>query len=244
MSDGTTSPLSVWCDQDDLPESCNNENVTPETLDKGFALATTVLFNLTKRRWPGTRTDTYRPCCECDSYDECNCYPCRSIELIGYPVIAITRLTIDGVDADAADYELRDKSRLVPMRRADGTLLLIPRWQDMSLAVTERNTYEIAYTWGEAPPPEAATMAAVLGYEFGLGWTPSTLGACRLPKRVTSITRQGITMALIDPLTLFKEGLVGIPEIDLWIQAVNIGDNTNGAEVWDPMKMNVGTRKS
>jgi len=244
MSSGLTSPVAPWCTGADLPESSNSEAVKPATLTTAFAYASTILFNLTKRRWPGTREDTYRPCCECDTDDCCSCYPARSIELIGYPVIAITSLTIDGAVVPANDYELRDESRLCPVRHADGTLLLIRRWQDMTLPVTEVGTYQIAYTWGAAPPPEGATMAAILGYEVALSWTPSTLGACRLPKRVTSITRQGITMALIDPLTLFKDGMVGIPEVDLWISAVNIGDSHNGAELWDPMAMRRGTRKT
>jgi len=244
MSSGLTSPVAPWCTGADLPESSSNAAVKPETLTTAFAYASSILFNLTKRRWPGTRTDVYRPCCECDNYDCCSCYPTRSIELIGYPVIAITSLTIDGATVPPTDYELRDESRLCPVRRPDGSMLQIRRWQDMTLPITEVGTHQIEYTWGEAPPPEGVTAAAILGYEIALSWTPSTLGACRLPKRVTSITRQGITMALIDPLTLFKDGMVGVPEVDLWMSSLDIGDTRNGAEIWDAMRMFPATRKT
>jgi hypothetical protein len=46
-------------------------------------------------------------------------------------------------------------------------------------------------------------------------------GKCRLPRRVRSVSRQGVTMDMVDPTSIYAEGLTGLPEIDTWLKAVN-----------------------
>ena len=45
--------------------------------------------------------------------------------------------------------------------------------------------------------------------------------ACRLPQRVTSITREGVTLAMLDPFEMLDKGRTGLFEVDLWLEAVN-----------------------
>jgi hypothetical protein len=45
--------------------------------------------------------------------------------------------------------------------------------------------------------------------------------ACRLPSRVTNISRQGVTMDLADPKQFIDSGLFGLPLVDALIRAVN-----------------------
>lgn len=61
-------------------------------------------------------------------------------------------------------------------------------------------------------------MVALLVSEF---WNACRGGKCRLPKRVQSISRQGVSMQMVDPVALFENMQTGISEVDLWITAVN-----------------------
>ena len=51
---------------------------------------------------------------------------------------------------------------------------------------------------------------------------------------MTSITRQGISLAVLDPLTLFVDGLTGLPEVDLWVQSVRLGRARRSASLMVP----------
>jgi hypothetical protein len=63
----------------------------------------------------------------------------------------------------------------------------------------------------------AITLAAELAKANGF-----IAGECQLPQRVTTITRQGVGIAVaIDPLTVIREGGTGITSIDLWIASIN-----------------------
>ena len=57
---------------------------------------------------------------------------------------------------------------------------------------------------------------------------------CDLPERVTSITREGVTMALIDPQEFIQEGRTGLYTVDLWLNAVNPNRLLKRATVWSP----------
>ena len=60
-----------------------------------------------------------------------------------------------------------------------------------------------------------------------VGWLASELmksyqgsGACALPERITSVTRQGMTWTLLDPGDYLDRGLIGVPAVDAWLMAV------------------------
>lgn len=44
--------------------------------------------------------------------------------------------------------------------------------------------------------------------------------ACALPERVTSITRQGVSWTMLDPMDFLGAGLTGIGRIDTWLSTV------------------------
>lgn len=229
-----TSPCAVWATEDDLPESADSRAIKPEVLERAFAVASDVLYNITGRRWGGVCDDTYRPCCGCD-YGSCECRPANTLDLPGRPVVAIAELKVDGVAWDPATYEVRDRRWLVTVRDpSTGVRPIIPRCQDLTLPTTEVGTVEVSYSYGSLPPQAGITSCAVLAYEFALAWTPALANQCRLPRRVTSITRQGITVAMIDPLSLFEKGLTGIADVDLWTSAVRYGEKTSEAQLYVP----------
>lgn len=236
-----TLTASPWATVEDLPETCDARAVKPGTIEDALQFASDVLYHLTGRRWPGVRTDTFRPCCGC-SRMRCSCTPPASVELPLTPAIAITSVKVDGLVVPTNEYVLHEKRWLVAVRKADGTRRTWPTTQDLTRPSTEQDTFEIAYTWGGLPPSSGVKAAAILGWEFALAWTPNSQG-CRLPRRVTSVTRQGVSVAVIDPLTLFNDGLTGVPEVDLWTKSLSRGDARQTATVLVPGQFPGVTRR-
>lgn len=214
-------------------------------------VASDYLFERTARRWPGAcEAATVRPCARVlgdgsprplfgpaigggagslsspfatwsfggpswDLSSECGCgCGLPAITLGAAPIASITSVKIDGVALPGTSYRIDDYRFLV---RLDGEGW--PTHQDLTLADTAVDTFSVTFTYGEAPPRGGVVAAAALGCELALACAQNA--ACRLPKRIQTLTRQQVTMAILDPLTLFSEGLTGVPEVDLFVKTYN-----------------------
>lgn len=245
-----------WATSADACSPCDDYELDVDALDQWMQVASDVLFQFTRRRWAGVCYDVIRPSaqyreqvnvgawwnggrtspygwCSCNRSSDYGCASVPQIKLPGFPVIDDDSLEvlIDGVELDPGAYRVDDHRLLV---RTDGDGW--PCCQDMTKDATEEGTFQISYPYGAEPPIGGVTAAAALGCQLFLSCQPEELsgGRCRLPQRVTSITRQGTTIAILDPLSLFKEGLTGLPEVDLWVASVNRGDATRRATVIVP----------
>lgn len=209
---------------------------TPETADTALIetaiqVASNVLYAFTKRRYPGTRTDTIRPTCKHHNHGDCSCAQLPGIRLPFPPIVSITEVLIDGELVPPAEYRI-DGDRLVRLRDTDGTQHGWPTSQDLTLETTEPRTWSVTYVHG-CDPPEGGVRACIeLAEQLVKAWTPSD-GSCRLPQRVTSISRQGVSLAVLDPLTLFAEGRTGLSFPDLWIGSELHGDARRPGAVID-----------
>lgn len=255
MSAGTCSP---WAEAGDVGPPCNDYGFDEALLDDALQFASDVLFNLTGRRWPGECVDTLRPCgygtgrttaprqswsgqgyagahwCGCNDSRACGCRRPSEVKLPGYPVRSIQQVKIDGAVVPSARYRVDDHRWLVYLP-ADGEQRRgWPCCQRLDLADTEDDTWSITYTYGMAPPVGGQLAAASLACQVALSRDPAQSTACRLPKRVTAITRQGVSLAVLDPLTLFADGLTGLAEVDMWVQSVLLGDKRRRATVHVP----------
>lgn len=89
---------------------------------------------------------------------------------------------------------------------------------------------EVTYRFGDPPPAGGRDAAVELGIEIlldGIGHED-----CRLPPNTVSVTRQGLTMEL---MTTDRPPLrVGIPMVDMWLDAVNPYSSPQAATVWSP----------
>ena len=94
------------------------------------------------------------------------------------------------------------------------------------------NELEVTYVHGSPPPDAGVSAAILLANEFILSEIDPE--ACTLPKRVTSITRQGISMTMLDTQEFLKEGLTGVEEVDLFIKAANPTRSLKKAKVFSP----------
>ncbi|MCK9901285.1 hypothetical protein MXD63_14505 [Frankia sp. Cpl3] len=180
--------------------------ITPETLAAACVDASALLYILSGRQYPGICTSTVRPHNGSGGWG--------GIDLQLYPIHTVIEVKVDGETLGAGDYRLDDRRWLV---RTDG--LIWPSDQWLHLADTEAGTWSVAAVHGAEPPALGVSAASRLAAELAKERTPGATTA--LPRRLTNITRQGVSMTLVDPATYLDQGRTGVPEVDRFIAAVN-----------------------
>lgn len=143
-------------------------------------------------------------------------YSPMAVQLPRSPITGITSVTVNG-QSFAAWRMLRAGW----VERTDGK-----PWQVC------HDTTVITYTFGDAPPEMGVNAAVELAVQIALGMTGNS--ACKLPQRVQSLTRQGVTIAMLDPQDFLREGRTGIYVVDLFLSAINPYGNRRRARVWSP----------
>lgn len=162
----------------------------------------------------------------CGCKTSCSCTEVCEVWLPG-PIDSVTEVKQNGVVLEDTSYRVDNSRTLV---RTDGECW--PLCQNMNAGVDDDNTWFVTYMRGR-PVPEAGRSALS---EFACELCLACLGdkCCKLPSRVTSIQRQGITMALLDPMTFIDYGRTGLYSVDLWLKAVNPNGRARGAAVLSP----------
>ncbi|MBB3040129.1 hypothetical protein [Hoyosella altamirensis] len=125
------------------------------------------------------------------------------------PVDHIIKVTIDGTDLDETAYALEGDL----LYRTNGI------WpsQNLTKPLGSPGSWSVTYGRGAPPPAGLATAAGILAKEF---FAACCNTKCRLPARVQAVVRNGVSVTMTGP-DIFAEGLTGIPEIDIQIQAAN-----------------------
>lgn len=143
----------------------------------------------------------------------CTCEPSCQVWLDG-PVasIPVTGISQDGAIVPVDSWRVDNGQWLV---RTDGDCW--PTCQDYDVDSGD-NTFFVTYFRGIPVPSVLARAAGELACE----WAKSCLGqACRLPQRVQSITRQGVSITMVDIDDLLRRGLTGVQTVDTVIAAFN-----------------------
>lgn len=149
---------------------------------------------------------------------QCTCQGCgitHRTRLRGYPVRQICSVWADGVALEPNQYVLLDNGVL-------GLINGVP---------CNIECLVVRYYYGTGVP--AGGRAAVLRLAEEL-LIASIGGDCKLPKRVTSVSRQGLSWTLLDPQDFLKDGRTGIYEIDLLLRALNPAGALRRARVFSP----------
>lgn len=240
------SECKSWATVDDIPTTAVGMHSRREW-ETYLALATDILWSATQRRWrgaghtaevvlraappragePGWPYSRSWGCCPCFEgytlagfrwFDGVREHPEPvAIRLCHPDVTAVTMVAID--DQPFMDWRL-DGSWLA---RTDGCGWSVCR--DRTL---------VTYAYG-IDPPKAGRLACVeLAVEFGRSSSDDPDQPCRLPQRVSSVTRQGLTYETIDSMEYLDKGLTGLTLVDAWISSVNPHHRTQVATVWSP----------
>lgn len=144
--------------------------------------------------------------------DRCSCAYVPSLALPG-PVASITEVIIDGVVLDATAYRVDNRRLLV---RQDGGEW--PRCNDLSLPAGEPGTWSVTYERGVEVPDGGQVAAGVLATELAKAACGDK--ECALPRRVQTVTRQGVTIAMLDAFDDVEKGHTGIWIIDSWLASM------------------------
>jgi hypothetical protein len=172
----------------------------------------------------------------CGCGTECSCTEVCEVVLPA-PVVSVDLVMVDGVplagapdpedpEAPPADYRVDNWRTLV---RMDGECW--PLCQDMEKPTTEVGTWCVSLTYGVAVPAAGKTAVAEMACELLKGWVGQP---CRFPQRLTSLSRQGVSASLFDPMEFLSEGRTGLFYPDLFLNAANPHKLTARPTVWSP----------
>lgn len=222
--------------------SLDMESIDPALRQMAAQWAANFLYVATGRRYGGCPR-TYRPCREkcapvqncCGGYAGsgvtrpyklansldwvnlscgtckrgCQCSEVSEVYLPG--VSQVLNVRLDGVDYDPCGMvAVYDGSRVV---RTDGGAW--PTCQELG-RIDGPGTWSITVLEGSCPPAGVELITGILMCEFLKACRQD--GDCRLPRRIQTLTRQGVTMGFNDQFENLSDMRVGIFEIDAWIE--------------------------
>lgn len=233
MADGGIFPLEWPVDYSQC-SSCEpfDQDETGEVKTKFEDMAKWFLWSWTKRMF-GTTTSWLRPdescdrpptyqylppvlswplCCGVCRQCGCSCDSLTSLWL-SVPVEEVKSIVIEGDVLAPDQYRLEGGHRLI---RLDGKPW--PSFQNITVGTDQPGGWGIEVVVGTAVPTGGRIAAAILACELALAACNDK--QCRLPQRVTSITRQGVAMTMLDDFEGLQKGRTGIWLIDSWVSSV------------------------
>lgn len=201
--------------------------------DIAIESATAVLYALSGQRFGGIRTTTEEYATSCRRhwlpgavtyYSTAPLYvtgascgrsrnrdSCRWVRLRGGPVHSVENVAVvdpsDGTETviPPNEYELFSARTLRPLPGKGWSRNAVIR---------------VSYTYGEKPTAHAKAACIELANQFVYAMNGND-EKCRLPMRVTQVTRQGVSWTLLDPQEFMADGRTGLYTIDLFLKTVN-----------------------
>lgn len=153
----------------------------------------------------------------CDSCNACACDRC--IVPLPYPTCSVDEVFIDGVILDPNSYSVYNFKELAYSSPVSGVNCETKCGDTVTL------------TYGR-PVPEPVRLAAAA---FACQLIRACVGApCQLPQRLTSLSRQGVSMSFLDPMDFIDKGKTGIYLVDLAIKTYNPNMLMQRARVYSP----------
>lgn len=160
----------------------------------------------------------YTPPCYNSCMGACSCSS-QSQFTLPRPVSSIISITADGSVVPTGSYEVRNYRTVV-------------RTDDEIWPACNDGTWEVEVTFGVEVPHMGLIAAGELKCELIKALKQSK--ECRLPQRVQSVVRQGVTLAFVDPQTFLDKGRVGLYLCDLFISAFNPSGLKQASRIYNP----------
>ena len=153
----------------------------------------------------------YNIVCGNCSGDDCSCNVVSEITLPA-PATQIVQVKVDGITLLPGEYRLDGNRYLVRLGE------MWPLCNDLNRDDTETGTWSVTARYGRTVPEGGALAIGELACEIN----KAIHGAdCRLPRQVSQLARQGVTITFPDTTSLFKLGRTGLYLTDMFIAAWN-----------------------
>lgn len=162
----------------------------------------------------------------CGCGGPCGCGPLCEVTLPGR-VRDVLEVLVDGEVVPPEAYEVNANRDLV---RVDGGCW--PDCQDFTRPDTQPGTWSVLYSRGVRIGPAGSLALTTLAVELWKGMCGQA--DCKLPARVTSVVRDGVTYDIANALDVIAEDRFGILEVDAWLQAVNPRKARARMAAWSP----------
>jgi len=213
----------TWATVEEAGGCGSFECQTDEDLLEVLEASSYLLYLLSGKVYPGICEDFVRPPAVCDDgrccRDSCSCchHGVSKLTLGAYPIRSIVEVEIDGDVLEPDEYQILNRRYLLRMADVDGNRQRWPGIQRLDLPLGDPGTWGVRFTYGQAPPIPAK-MAAI-AYAKELAKACACSSDCKLPARVQSVARQGVTMVIGDPNAFLVAGLTGLSTVDSWLAA-------------------------
>lgn len=156
---------------------------------------------------------------------------CRGINCCGATcevvlprTVSIISVTVDGATVDPTAYRIDNGYLLV---RTDGACW--PQCQDLDKDLGGTETWAVEGVFGRTVPAEALDAVSILACELGKAIKGQP---CRLPQRMQSLSRQGVTVQFPAVNTYLDRGLTGLNEVDQLVVQFNPGRLAQSPQVF------------
>ncbi len=208
--------------------------------------ASYVMWAFSGRKYHGVRTVTERYECPCRGsvLPSFQVYPHLDGSGIVRNEISIDRLRGCTCSGTVNGKHTRLRLRGAPVRHvesvkdADGNLIDKSQYKIVNGRLLQLSGtadvcgLEIQYTYGVRIPQAGKLAAKTLATELMRAWNGDE--DCQLPARVTSISRQGLDISVLDPQDFLDEGRVGLYEVELFLRAAKPDKARKPAKVFSP----------
>lgn len=121
---------------------------------------------------------------------------------------------VDDVEIGGLPFHAWRLHRPATLVRTDGQ-----PWppQDITADDGQEGSWQVTYQTGLPVPEAGLHAAAVLACELAKARRGV---ACRLPQRVQTVIREGVTVGFFDDFATLWEGRTGLFEVDMWVASV------------------------
>lgn len=198
-----------------------------------IADASLLLYYWTGRTY-GTCSATLRLCRSCDCVSGACCCSVNRLDLGLWPVTSLDRVRIDGVDQPLANFHIDEFHYLVRSGPQDPWPYCSNLWAETGGAYDTADdgyVFEVDVTYGIEVPGMLERAARLLACEL---LNDACAGQCKLPERVTSVSRRGLSVEVASTQDLLDRKMTGIYAIDLAIQTLNPNRMQSPSFVWTP----------
>jgi hypothetical protein len=152
-------------------------------------------------------------------YNLCaGCGASYTLRLRNRPVLKLESVVYQDEELDPSDYEIVNRAVLRPRYRR--------YWNMCNDGITVR------YRYGQPPPVSGRRAARFLANQFVCAWSGGE--DCKLPAKMSSISREGVTIDVQNTNDFLDRGLTGVYEVDLFLKTINPGKSTHPSRVFSP----------